>query len=70
MVLTEIKQILKTLTRLEKFQLVQFLVMELAQEEQELTHYFKPESRHGSWSQYNTFEAAQALQLLLQGNKR
>ncbi|MBI1925045.1 hypothetical protein HYR99_12455 [Candidatus Poribacteria bacterium] len=69
MILTEIKSNLKTLSRPEKFHLIQFLAMELAQEEQELSHYFKPENQHGFWSQYNAFEAAQKLQTLLESNK-
>ncbi len=65
MVLTDIKENVKTLSRDEKFHLIQFLVTELAQEEQNLSHYFEPGSTHGFWSQYDAFEAAHKLQTLL-----
>ncbi|MCP4345379.1 MAG: hypothetical protein GY795_07620 [Desulfobacterales bacterium] len=65
MVLTDIKENIKTLSRSEKFHLIQFLVTELEQEEQNLSHYFEPGSLHGFWSQYDAFEAAGKLQMLL-----
>jgi hypothetical protein len=69
MVMAEIKRNLKTLSRPEKFYLIQFIATELAQEETELSHYFKADSQHAIWSQYNAFEAAQSLQTLLENNK-
>jgi hypothetical protein len=67
MLLTEIEQeIIKPLSRPEKFQLVQFLVMELAQEETELAQYFPPGVQHGFWSPTDAYEAAANLQKLLQ----
>lgn len=70
MILNEIKINLKTLSRPEKFHLIQFLLSELAQEEeQELFRYFSPGSRHGCWSQYNAFDAAQKLHTLLEAGE-
>jgi len=66
MILTEIKRNLRILSRSAKFSLIQFIATELAQEEQELSRYFKPESQHGFWSQHNAFEAAQKLETLLE----
>ncbi len=67
--LTEIKKNLRILSRSAKFSLIQFLATELAQEEQELSRYFTPESQHGFWSQHDAFEAAQKLETLLKGEQ-
>ena len=67
--MAQIKRDIRALPRPEKFHLVQFLVTELAREEQELSHYFEAEGQYGLWSQYDAFEAAQKLQTLLDDNK-
>lgn len=69
MMLNEIKGNLKELSRAEKFHIIQFLLTELSEEEQHLSHHFKPDSQHGFWSQHNAFEAAEKLQYLLKVNK-
>ena len=68
MILSEIKRNIRVLSRTEKFHLIQFLATELDQEE-ELTRYFKQDSRHGFWSQHDAFDAARKLQTLLETNK-
>ena len=68
MTLTEIKNNLTELSRSKKFQLVQLLIKELAQDEKELSHYLEPNKQQGFWSQYDAFEAAQKLQILLDQN--
>jgi hypothetical protein len=65
MTLLEIREGLKELFCLEKFQLVQQLVDELAQEEQTVLH-LDQKTEHGSWSQHDAFEAAAKLQELLE----
>ena len=67
--MAQIKSDLRALPRSEKFHLIQFLVSELAQEEQELSHHFKAGEQHGFWSQHNAFGAAEKLQTLLDDNK-
>lgn len=69
MILSEIEDTVRTLSRSEKFHLIQFIAADLAQEEQDVSHYFRPGTRHGFWSQHNAFEAAQKLQMLLDENK-
>ncbi len=60
----QIKRDIRALPRSEKFHLIQFLVTELAQEEQEISHHFEEGGQHGFWSQHNAFEAAWKLQTL------
>ncbi|MDM8558615.1 hypothetical protein [Candidatus Parabeggiatoa sp. HSG14] len=69
-------QNVRILSRQEKFYLIQFITMELAQEEKlvqgeklEFFHDFDAGSQHGFWSQYNAFGAAQKLQTLLEDSQ-
>ena len=67
MIPNEIKNNLSTLSRTDKFHIIQFLLKELAKEEEkELSHYFNPGTQHELWSQYDSYEAAQKLQFLLE----
>jgi len=70
MILTEIKKNMRILSRSAKLSLIQFLATELAQEEQELSKYLPQDSQHGFWSQHNAFEAAQKLEVLLDGGQQ
>lgn len=67
MTLPEIQKSIEGLSRSEKFALVQLILNQLAQDEQELSHYLQPNQQHGLWSQHNAFEAAEKLQMLLDG---
>ena len=69
MSLVSIKEDIKTLSRPEKFQLIQFLVADLALEEKTLSQHFPPNTQHGFWSQYDAYEAAHKLQTLLESNR-
>jgi hypothetical protein len=69
MSLVSIKENIKTLSRPEKFQLIQFLVADLALEEDALSQHFSPNMQHGFWSQYDAYEAAHKLQTLLESNR-
>ncbi|MCK6510996.1 hypothetical protein L6R29_13625 [Myxococcota bacterium] len=64
MTLLDICQSVKELSRWEKFQLVQQLIADLAQEEQ-TTPPFDAQMEQGYWSQQNAVEAAVALQEML-----
>lgn len=66
MQLNEIRETVRTLSRPEKFGLLQFLVEELAREEGNMAAPASTEHQHGLWSQYNAFGAAEKLQKLLQ----
>jgi len=68
MIPNEIKTNLIALSRSEKFHIIQFLLTELAREEEkELSRCFGAETQqHGFWSQYNAHEAARKLQTLLE----
>jgi hypothetical protein len=67
MIPNEIKVTLKALSRSEKFHIIQFLLTELAREEEkELSRLFGSGIQHGFWSQYNAHEAARKLQTLLE----
>jgi hypothetical protein len=67
MIPNEIKINLMALSRSEKFHIIQFLLTELAREEEkELSHFFGSGIHHGFWSQYNASEAALKLQTLLE----
>ncbi len=67
MIPNEIKTNLKALSRAEKFHIIQFLLSDLAQEEnREISPFFRSGDQHCFWSQYNAFEAAQKLQNLLE----
>lgn len=67
MTLIEIHKSVKDLSRWEKFQLVQQLIADLAQEE--TTPPIDSQKEQGYWSQQNAFEAALALQDLLGDRK-
>ena len=63
MILTEIEQEAKALTRSEKIELIHFLSNELLKDER--LNYFSLEETHAMWSQFDAHEAAAALQTLL-----
>ena len=63
MVLTEIEQEAKALTRSEKIELIRFLSDDLLKDER--LNYFTPGETHAVWSQFDAYEAAAALQTLL-----
>jgi hypothetical protein len=74
MTLNEIKTGLKTLPRPEKFRLIRFLLAELENEaehgqDEDVFQYFGS-GEYAFWSQYNAFEAAQKLQMLLEADKK
>lgn len=69
MLITEIRENVRTLSRPEKFGLLQFLVDELARDEKNILHFIDPKSQHGLWSQHSAFGAAEKLQELLEDNK-
>lgn len=58
MVLTELLSTLRELNRADKWHVVQFLVVELAREEDTM---LKPDMAYPIWSPYDSFEAAQTL---------
>ena len=66
MTLAEIQQNIKGLSRREKFELVQQLIVELARDEQQLSEHLASNRQHAFWSQHNAFEAAQKLQEFLE----
>lgn len=70
MIPNEIKINLMALPRSEKFHIIQFLLTELAREEEkELSHLFGAGGiQHGFWSQYNAHDAARKLQTLLEAD--
>lgn len=67
MKLTEILPELHKLNRAEKFQLMQFLVSELAKEEGEL---LQADASYPVWSPYDANEAAHQLAELLEKHKQ
>lgn len=66
MLLVEIEQHIKPLSRREKVTLMHFLVDELAQNELDPARYFSPGDKHIVWSPYNEHKAAYQLQQLLE----
>ena len=66
MVLTEIEQKIRPLSRQEKVELMHFLVDELAQPELDPARYFTPGDRHVVSSPYGQHKAAHQLQQLLE----
>ena len=68
MTVVELLPKLRALPRLEKLRLVQFLVGEIAREED--LQPFEPGAAYPVWSPYNAFEAAATLQDLLEQEKR
>ena len=66
MVLLEIEQHIKPLSRQEKVKLIHFLVDELAQPELDPARYFTAGDKHVVWSPYNEHTAAFQLQHLLE----
>ena len=65
MAVTEILPTLRALNHSDKLRVVQFLVNELAKEE----NLSDPESDYPIWSPYNSFEAAEKLTEMLKTNK-
>ncbi|MCM0588953.1 MAG: hypothetical protein ACSI46_02435 [Gloeotrichia echinulata DVL01] len=59
---------LRNLSRAEKLQIMQFLVQELAAEEEALL--LKPGTTYHVWSPYNSHDAAQKLAALLEEDKQ
>jgi hypothetical protein len=66
MLLIEIEQHIKPLSRQEKVSLMHFLVDELAKSELDPAYYFTPGDKHVVWSPYNEHKAAHQLQQLLE----
>jgi len=66
MMLMEIEQQIKPLSRQEKVRLMHFLVDELAQHELDPARYFTAGDRHVVWSPYDEHKAAYQLQQLLE----
>ena len=63
--ITEMLPALKTLPRLEKLRLIQFLVVELAQEESLLAD----NSAYPIWTPYDAHDAAATLLKVLEGEQ-
>lgn len=62
MILAEIEEEVKELSRADKLYLIHFIISELEQEEKsDPSQYFKPGDKHGFWSQFNAFSAAETL---------
>ena len=66
MMLIEIEQQIKPLSRQEKVLLMHFLVDELAQHELDPARYFTAGDKHVVWSPYNEHTAVYQLQQLLE----
>lgn len=66
MVSVELISTLQRLNREDKFQIVQILISELAQQETDL---IKPDRAYPVWSPYDAFEAADTMLRVLQASK-
>ncbi|MBD2577882.1 hypothetical protein [Oscillatoria sp. FACHB-1406] len=66
MVSSELISTLKKLSRSDKFQIVQILISELAQQESEL---IQPNQSYPIWSPYDAFEAADTMLKVLNAAK-
>ena len=67
MTVTELLPTLKNLSRADKLRIMQFLVIELAKEEDAL---LQPGATYTVWSPYNSHEAAHKLAELLEEDKQ
>jgi len=66
-IITEMFPTLKTLPRIEKLRLIQFLVFELAQEEDE--SLLADNRIYPIWTPYNAYDAATTLLKVLEGEQ-
>ena len=64
MTIVELMPTLQALPRLDKLRLVQFLIGEIAREED--PGMFEPEASYAIWSPYDSDEAATTLQAMLE----
>lgn len=64
----ELLSTLQTLSRADKLKVMQFLVQELAAEEEALL--LQPGATYSVWSPYNSHDAAQKLSVLLEEDKQ
>jgi hypothetical protein len=69
MSLVELKQEIKSLTRLEKLQLIANITRMLQEEESEFVQYFPPGTIAAVWSPFDEYAAAAKLQELLEYEK-
>ena len=65
---SELLSTLQTLSRADKLKVMQFLVQELAAEEEALL--LQPGATYSVWSPYNSHDAAQKLAALLEEDKQ
>ena len=65
---SELLSTLQTLSRADKLKIMQFLVQELAAEEEALL--LQPGATYSVWSPYNSHNAAQKLAVLLEEDKQ
>ncbi len=65
---SELLPTLQTLSRADKLKVMQFLVQELAAEEEALL--LQPGATYSVWSPYNSHEAAQKLAALLEEERQ
>jgi hypothetical protein len=63
MTLTDIYAALRSLNRIDKLQVMEFLAHEVAREE---ATYFQPGTTHEIWSPYDAFSAAATLEQMLE----
>ena len=68
MSVAELLSTLQTLSRADKLKVVQFLVQELAAEEEALL--LQPGATYSVWSPYNSHDAAQKLAALLEEDEQ
>lgn len=68
MSVVELLSTLQTLSRADKLKVMQFLVQELAAEEEALL--LQPGATYSVWSPYNSHDAAQKLAALLEEDKQ
>lgn len=68
MSVSELLSTLQTLSRADKLKVMQFLVQELAAEEEALL--LQPGATYSVWSPYNSHDAAQKLAVLLEEDKQ
>lgn len=68
MSVAELLSTLQTLSRADKLKVMQFLVQELAAEEEALL--LQPGATYPVWSPYNSHDAAQKLAALLEEDKQ
>jgi hypothetical protein len=66
--ITDLLPTLQKLSRTDKLKVMQFLVQEMAKEEETLS--LKPGATYYVWSPYNSHNAAQKLATLLEENKQ